>query len=81
MGWKAALGLWMTAVIVLALSLPMTANPQHWFELPTIPGLEDKARIMFFHVPTAWLAAIAFVLSMVYGIRYLRKRNIDDDIK
>ncbi len=80
MTWKIVIGLWMTAVIVLGLSLPMSAQPQHWFELPTIPGLEEKARIMFFHVPTAWLASVAFVMSMIYGIKYLRKKNPDDDI-
>ena len=79
--WKISLGVWMTVVIVLSLSLPMSTNPQYWYELPTIPGLEAKARIMFFHVPTAWLASVAFLLSMGYGIRYLRKRNPDDDVK
>ena len=81
MGWKIILGLWMSTVIILALSLPMSTHPQNWYELPTIPGLEEKARIMFFHVPTAWLAAIAFVLSMVYGIRYLRTKKTDDDVR
>jgi heme exporter protein C len=79
--WKTVLGIWMTAVIVLSLSLPMSTNPQSWYELPTIPGLEDKARIMFFHVPTAWLAAVAFVISMAFGIKYLRGRKPDDDLK
>ena len=79
--WKIVLGIWMTAVIVLSFSLPMSANPQHWYELPKIPALEDKGRIIFFHVPTAWLAAVAFLMSMGYGIRYLRKKNMDDDIK
>jgi heme exporter protein C len=36
---------------------------------------------MFFHVPTAWLAAVAFVLSMIYGIKYLRNKRVDDDVK
>ncbi|MEK9138453.1 MAG: cytochrome c biogenesis protein CcsA [Bacteroidota bacterium] len=81
MNWKILLGVWMTAVIVLGLSLPMSTNPQNWYELPTIKGLEEKARIMFFHVPMAWLSAVAFVLSMIYGIRYLRGKNMDDDIK
>lgn len=81
MGWRLVLGIWMTAVIVLSLSLPMSPHPQHWYDLPTIPGLEEKARIMFFHVPTAWLAAVAFVLSMIYGIKYLRNKRVDDDVK
>jgi heme exporter protein C len=78
---KLLLGIWICAVIVLGLSLPMVAHPQHWYELPIVPGLEDKARIVFFHVPTAWLSVIAFVSSMVYGIRYLRGRKPVDDIK
>jgi len=75
------LGLWLALVTVLAFSLPMNARPEHWFELPIIPGLEEKARILFFHVPTAWLSTVGFIASMVYGIRYLRKRRPDDDVK
>jgi len=81
MGYRIALGIWLSVVIVLALTLPMVAQPQHWYDLPIIPGLEGRARIIFFHVPTAWLSALAFVSSMVYGIKYLRKRNVEDDIK
>lgn len=81
MAWKALLGAWMTAVTVLGLSLPMSAAPSRWYELPVIPGLEDKARILFFHVPTAWLSVVAFLSCMVYGIRYLRRKDPDDDIR
>ncbi len=75
------LGIWLTLIIVLALTLPMVPQPQHWYDLPVIPGLEEKARIIFFHVPTAWLSVVAFVTSMVFGIRYLRNRRMDDDIR
>lgn len=78
---RTTLGIWMVVVIVLGISLPMVGNPQHWYELPLIPALGEKARIMFFHVPTAWLSVLAFVSSMIYGILYLRKKNPDDDIK
>jgi heme exporter protein C len=79
--WKVLLGVWMTAVIVLGLSLPMSAAPSRCYEFPVIPGLEEKARILFFHVPTAWLSVVAFISCMVYGVRYLRRRNPDDDIR
>ncbi len=79
--FKAMLFVWMTVVITLALGLPMVAQPQVWYQFPTIPALEEKARIMFFHVPTAWLSTLAFIMSMVYGIQYLRKKNLEDDIK
>ncbi len=61
MGARILLGVWLTAVIVLGFSLPMVAQPHQWYDLPIIPGLEEKARIMFFHVPTAWLSVVAFV--------------------
>jgi heme exporter protein C len=71
----------MSAVAGLALGLPMVAQPSEWYQFPIIPALEEKARIMFFHVPTAWLSVLAFVTSMVYGIQYLRKKQLEDDIK
>jgi len=81
MAVKILLGLSLTAVIVLGLGLPMSPHPQGWYELPVIPGLEEKARIIFFHVPTAWLSVIAFVTSMAYAILYLRRRDPVYDIK
>jgi len=78
---KGALGVLLTLVIIAAFALPITPQPQSWLEFPLIPGLEEKARIIFFHVPTAWLSVMAFVTSMVFGIRYLRKRDMMDDIR
>ncbi|MEO8168887.1 MAG: cytochrome c biogenesis protein CcsA [bacterium] len=79
--FKSILFVWMTAVIVFALGLPMVAQPQSWYQFPIIPALGEKARIMFFHVPTAWLSSLAFVISKIYGIQYLRKKRMDDDTK
>jgi len=81
MGARILLGVWLAAVIILGFSLPMVAQPQQWYDLPIIPGLEEKARIIFFHVPTAWLSVVAFVSSMIYGIQYLRRRRPEDDIR
>ena len=78
---KIALGVWLGLVIIFGLSFPIVKNPQHWYEFPIIPGLEDKARILFFHVPMAWVAVVAFLISMSYGIRYLARRSALDDIR
>ncbi len=78
---KVVLGVWMAAVIIVGLSLPMVAQPSHWYELPVIPALQDRARIIFFHVPTAWLSVFAFLSSMFFGVRYLRRKDLDDDVK
>lgn len=49
--------------------------------LPYIIGLEERARIIFFHVPMSWVAIIAYLISMVFAIRYIRSRQIElDDV-
>ena len=78
---KSILGVWLFIVILAAFVFPTVPHPDQWFQFPMIPGLEDKARILFFHVPMSWTAVVAFLVSMAYGIKYLAKKNIDDDIK
>lgn len=51
------------------------------FSFPFIPGLEERAKIIFFHVPMSWMTVIAFLVSMWYGIRYLRKKDMEDDFR
>ncbi len=79
--WKIILFLGMVFVIVAGITFPIVERPSAWYEFPFIPGLEEKAKIIFFHVPTAWLSVIAFLMAMVYGIKYLVKQNLDDDAK
>lgn len=79
--WKIFLGIWLAIVIIVGLSFDIVDSPQNWNEFPNIPGLENKARIIFFHVPTAWIAVIAFLMAMVNGIRYLRKNDLEYDVR
>lgn len=79
--WKVVLFILMTFVIIAGISFPIVKSPSVWYEFPIIPGLEEKAKIIFFHVPTAWLASIAFLMAMIYGIKYLVKGNLDNDAK
>jgi len=81
MKWKILVAVWLTLVIIASLSFPIVPSPSHWYELPNIPGLEQRARIMFFHVPMAWVTVIAFLVSMVYGIRYLTTKRLADDVR
>ncbi|MBM2816030.1 MAG: ABC-type cytochrome c biosis transport system permease component [Ignavibacteria bacterium] len=46
---------------------------------PYIPSLEEKVRILNFHVPLAWVAVLAFLLSMIFSVRYLKSGNFDND--
>lgn len=79
--WKIVLFVLMTFVIIAGIAFPIVPQPSAWYQFPLIPGLEEKAKIIFFHVPTAWLSVIAFLMAMIYGIKYLRNQNLDDDAK
>ncbi len=65
----------------MGIAFPIVENPIHWNEYPYIPALGENAKIIFFHVPTAWLASIAFLMSAYFGIKYLKNKTLVDDIK
>ena len=79
--WKIFLFLLLAFVSIAGIAFPIVQVPHTWYQFPFIPGLGENAKIIFFHVPTAWLAAVAFLMSTVYSIKYLRKKNLDDDAK
>lgn len=41
----------------------------------------ESSRIFYYHIPQAWLCVVAFAVSMVYSIRYLRSRDLHEDDK
>lgn len=71
----------MTFVIIAGIAFPVVSRPQYWYEFPVIPGLEEKAKIIFFHVPAAWLSVLAFLTSMLFGVKYLKNKDLDDDAR
>ena len=79
--WKIFLLLLLAFVSIAGIAFPIVENPSKWYEFPYIPGLEENAKIIFFHVPTAWLTVIAFLMSTIFSFKYLRKKNLDDDVK
>lgn len=65
------LGLWLAGV---------TAAGLLWG--PAAAGFRgDSFRIVFFHVPQAWVAVLAFCVNLVASIRYLRTRDALDDAR
>jgi len=60
----------MTAVIVLSF---VTPAPQQ--------QIGEASRIFYYHIPLAWICVVAFVMAMIYSIRYLKTRNIAEDDK
>lgn len=67
----ALLGIWLGAVTVAAL---LGAPPAARFQ-------GDSFRIVFFHVPQAWVAVLAFCVNLVASLRYLRSRAALDDAR
>jgi len=75
MWWKIIIFLGMSAVIVAAF---LSASPM---KSANSLGPVDVYRIFYFHVPQAWVASLAFIISMVYSIRFLRTRKMEFDTK
>ncbi len=46
---------------------------------PLAKGLEEFTRVLYFHVPVAWVMVVAFFVSAWYGVMYLRKRDLKYD--
>lgn len=68
MWWKILIFVLMCWVIVTAFILPA---PQQM--------IGEASRIFYFHVPQAWVAVVAFLWSMIYSIKYLRRNDMVDD--
>jgi heme exporter protein C len=56
----------------------VTINP--FMTFPYVPDLEERIKILNFHVPMAWIAVLAYLISMIYAIQFLRKRDLKYDI-
>jgi heme exporter protein C len=59
------LGVGMSAVIIAAFLM-----------VPEVPGLGATTSILFFHVPPAWVTAIAWLLSLANSLLYLRRADL-----
>jgi len=66
--WFVVLALWMSVVIYEA------------FSLPPIEGLAAHP-VVYFHPPVAMVTFVIFLVTTFFGVRYLRLKSPDDDIK
>jgi heme exporter protein C len=48
---------------------------------PLAKELYEMTRIIYFHIPVAWVAVLAFLVSTVFSIRYLVSRAWGDDAR
>ncbi|MCK4390784.1 MAG: cytochrome c biogenesis protein CcsA [Desulfobacterales bacterium] len=67
--YKILLTIWMAVIIVAAFLYTEAATG--------FPG--QTSRILFFHVPQAWVATFSFLLSMIASCMYLAKRHVKTD--
>jgi heme exporter protein C len=67
---KWVLLVWLAVVILAAF---LYVQPAKGF-------IGESSRIVFFHVPMAWVAVLAFLVSCVTSVMYLRRRDPKDDI-
>lgn len=70
MNWKLALGLYMIVVIIAI-----------FVYAPAAAGLGDLSRIIYFHVPLAWVGVLAYLVAMVDSVRYLKTQDLEFDNK
>ncbi|HXU84102.1 MAG TPA: cytochrome c biogenesis protein CcsA, partial [Polyangia bacterium] len=61
------LWLWLSAVIVAA-----------FYYAPTFKGFKgESGRVLFFHVPMAWVSFTAFILAAFWSLLYLVRKGAD----
>ncbi len=77
---KSAFPIWLKAFVVLELTFVAIAtvlwvSPAEGFASP------EWARLIVFHVPCAMIAVIAYIVSTIYAVYCLARRDISADIK
>jgi len=66
--WRWILFAWMTGWMVFCL-----------IATPVVPALGETTRVLYFHIPAAWLSVVALAWSMIHSVLYLRRRDIHHD--
>ncbi|MDF1544461.1 MAG: cytochrome c biogenesis protein CcsA [bacterium] len=68
MWWKWSLFVAMGLVIVFSFTTPA---PQQ--------QIGEASRVFYYHIPQAWICVLAFMMSMIFSIRYLKNRSMEED--
>lgn len=56
----------------------LAINP--FLDYPFVANLEERIKILNLHVPLAWIAVVAYLMSMIYAIKYLKTKDMVWDI-
>lgn len=63
---------WVPRLNVLALAMVLISLLVIFFYAPTEVTMGNVQRIFYFHVGSAWVAAVAFFVALLSGVAYLR---------
>jgi heme exporter protein C len=50
-----------------------------FFWAPLVPVLGETTRVLYFHIPAAWVTVLALGWSMTHSVLYLRRRRVEHD--
>lgn len=68
MWWRGLLFAWIGAALVVSFTVA-----------PLVPVLGDTTRVLYFHVPCAWVTVVALGWSMLHSALYLARRDLRHD--
>lgn len=66
--WRIGIYLWVAVTMTVALT-----------QAPLVPVLAETTRVLYFHVPAAWITVVALAWSMIQSALYLWKRDLRHD--
>ena len=66
-------------ILFIAIAANMVASYMAYVAAPAEQGMGDLYRILFIHVPVAWIGYLAFTISVIASILFLTTRNIAFD--
>jgi len=66
--WRLLIFIWIAATMVVALLVA-----------PLVPMLQETTRVLYFHIPSAWVTVVALGWSMVNSVLYLLRRDLRND--
>jgi heme exporter protein C len=66
--WRGVLLVWIAAAMIAG-----------FLWAPLVPGLGETTRVLYFHIPSAWVTVVALGWSMIHSLLYLGRRRIEHD--
>lgn len=66
--WRIGLFAWIAATLMVSL-----------LKAPLVPVLAETTRVLYFHIPSAWVTVVALGWSMLQSALYLWKRDLRHD--